>query len=98
MALMFWLAVNPAEAEDNTWVYDVAHAHIAAEYAWPKPDYHLRIRYEKDGVVALYVHHKDDNDLGRRNSQGSWAAGGGKSFELYLDAETHGVIRELHFQ
>jgi hypothetical protein len=95
MALMFWLAVSSAEAEDNVWVYEVAHAHIAENYAWPQSDYHLRIRYEKDGVVALYVHHRDDE---RRNSQGTMWAGGGKSFELYLDAATRSVVQELHFQ
>ena len=98
MALMCWLAASPAQAEDNAWAYDVAHAHIAENYAWPRSDYHLRVRYEKDGVVALYVHHKDDDDLGRRNSQGSWISGGGKSFEIYLDEKTRSVVKEVWFQ
>ncbi|MGF1628018.1 MAG: hypothetical protein ACFCUT_00970 [Kiloniellaceae bacterium] len=97
-ALALWLAAGPADAvvsDDKAWAYDVVHSHIAENYAWAKSDYRLRIRYEKDGVVALYVHHMDDE---RRSSQGTIWAGGGKSFELYLDAATHSVVKELHFQ
>ena len=95
MALVCWLSVTPAQAQDSFWAFDVAHTHIAENYSWPQSDYHLRLRYEKDGVVALYVHHKEDE---LRNFQDVMRAGGGKSFELYLDAETHNVVRELHFQ
>ncbi len=95
MALLFWLAASPAQAEDLSWAFDVAHAHVADNYDWPKSDYHLRVRYEEDGVVALYVHHKDDE---QHNSQGTLRAGGGKSFELYLDAETHSVVKAVGFQ
>ena len=94
-ALFLWLTAAPAQAEDTAWVFDVVPAHIAENYAWPKSDYHLRIRYQADGVVALYVRHKDDN---RRNSEGVMWAGGGKSFEIYLDEETRTVVKELHDQ
>ena len=52
-ALALWLTLTPAQAEEPHWAFDVAHAHIAEAYAWPRSDYHLRIRYEEDGVVAL---------------------------------------------
>lgn len=97
-ALVLWLALSPAKAEEVDWVMDVAHAHIAENYDWPTSEYHLRIRYQEDGIVALYVHHKDDEGLGKRNSQGSWIAGDGKSFEMYLDAQTHSVVKEVWSQ
>ncbi|MGF1593312.1 MAG: hypothetical protein ACFCUW_08545 [Kiloniellaceae bacterium] len=97
-ALMFWLTVGAAQAEDLSWAFDVARAHIAENYAWPTSEYHLRIRYQEDGIVALYVRHKDDEGLGKRISQGPWVAGGGKSFEIYLDEETRTVVKELHDQ
>lgn len=98
MALLFWLAASPAQAEDNAWAYDVAHAHIAAEYAWPRSDYHLRIAREDPDRVVVYARHKDDDDMGKLNNQGFIRAGGGKSFEMILSRKTHGVIWEWHFQ
>jgi hypothetical protein len=97
-ALALWLTASPADAvetDEKAWAYDVVHSHIAETYAWAKSDYHLRLRYQEEGVVALYVRHKDDEALGKRTSQGSWIAGGGKSFEIYLDEKTHNVVREV---
>ncbi|MEO3430445.1 hypothetical protein AAFN88_16425 [Pelagibius sp. CAU 1746] len=98
VALLFWLTVSPAQAEEPSWAFDVAHAHIAKNYAWPETDYILRIAGQDPDRVVVYVHHRDDEDLGRRNSQGSWIAGGGKSFEIVLSRKTHSVIWEWHFQ
>ena len=98
MALMVWLSASPAQAEDLSWAFDVAHAHIAKTKDWPEADYHLRIAREDPDRVVVYVRHKDDNDMGRLNSQGFIRAGGGKSFEIVFSRKTHGVIREWYFQ
>lgn len=98
MALVCWLSVTPAQAEDLTWAVDVARAHILKTKGWPEDDYHLRIaRHDPDRVV-VYARHEDDNDMGKVNSQGSIVAGGGKSFEMVLSRKTHSVIWEWYFQ
>jgi hypothetical protein len=95
---MFWLAVAPARAEDLSWAFDVAHAHIAADYAWPESDYTLRISQQDPDRVVVYARHKEDDGMGRLNGQGFIRAGGGKSFEMHLSRKTHSVIREMYFQ
>jgi hypothetical protein len=98
VALALWLTACGAQAEEPHWAFGVAHAHIAREYAWPRSDYHLRIRNEDADRVLVYVHHRDDEGMGQLNSQGVIRAGGGKSFEMYLSTRTHGVITERYFQ
>jgi len=95
---MFWLAVAPAQAEDLSWAFDVARAHVAENYAWPESDYVLSISRQDPDRVVVYVRHKDDDDMGKLNSQGFILAGGGKSFEMVLSRKTHGVIWEWYFQ
>jgi hypothetical protein len=97
-ALFLWLTGTPAQAEDDAWVFDVAHAHIAENYAWPQSDYHLRIRSQDADRVLVYVWHKDDEGMGQLNSQGFIRAGGGKSFEIYLTTKSRSVISERYFQ
>jgi len=95
---MLWLAMSPAQAEDDTWVFDVAHAYITKNYAWPVSDYVLRISREDPERVIVYACHKDDNDMGKLNSEGFIRAGGGKSFEMHLSKKAYSVISEWHFQ
>ena len=97
-ALLFWLSVSPAQAEDLSWAFDVAHAHISKTKEWPESDYILRIPRQDPDRVVVYAHHKDDNDMGKLNSEGTIMAGGGKSFEMVLSRKTHSVIWEWYFQ
>lgn len=97
-ALALWLTLTPAQAEESHWAFDVAHAHIAKTKGWPEADYHLRIARQDPDRVVVYARHKDDDDMGKLNSQGFIRAGGGKSFEMVLSRKTHGVIWEWYFQ
>jgi hypothetical protein len=93
---MFWLAVTPARAEETDWVFDVVHAHISENFAWPDTDYSLRIRAQDADRVLVYVRHKEDDGMGQLSSQGFIRAGGGKSFEIHLSRKSHSVIGERH--
>ena len=93
MALTFWLAVSPAQAEDLSWAFDVADAHVQRTKGWPRSDYRIGEGQSGPNYLVVYVRHKTDDDLTRKGT-----ASGGDSVLLFISRRTREVVNELYEQ
>ena len=64
--------------------------YVRSEKGWPEDSYRIEFKSQTIDILVFWIIHHDDESVA--------TTGGGKSFELQLDARNYELLRVLHFQ
>jgi hypothetical protein len=80
---------------DEAKAVQVVEGYVGETHKWPRDSYRVELKFRDGDTLTFWVLHKDDETT-RRGS--NVAGGGGKSFEIDVNAKRLRVGRELGFQ
>lgn len=80
---------------DEAKAAQVVEGYVGEKHKWPRDSYRVELKFRDGDTLTFWVLHKDDETT-RKGA--SVAGGGGKSIEVYVDATSLRVVRELGFQ
>ena len=73
----------------------MVEAYVGDKHKWPRDSYRVELKFRDGDTLTFWVIHKDDETRWKGSNV---AGGGGKSFELEVNAKSLRVVRELGFQ